>query len=53
MALMAVADALAAIVAGATALPEEMAGLDAAHHRVLVRDIASRRTQPPVAMSAM
>ncbi len=53
MALMAVADALAAILAGAESLPEEMAGLDAAHHRVLARDLASRRTQPPVAMSAM
>ncbi len=53
MALMAVTDALAAILAGADPLPEEMAGLDAAHHRVLARDLASRRTQPPVAMSAM
>jgi molybdopterin molybdotransferase len=50
---MAVADALAAIIAGATPLPEEMASLDAAHRRVLARDLTSRRTQPPVAMSAM
>src|SRR6201747_995772 len=50
---MPVADALAAILAGAAALPEEMIALDAAHHRVLARDIAALRTQPPQAMSAM
>ncbi|KRR23313.1 molybdenum cofactor biosynthesis protein MoaA [Bradyrhizobium lablabi] len=53
MALMPVADALAAILAGAEALPEEMVALDAAHHRILARDVAARRTQPPQAMSAM
>ena len=53
MALMPVADALAAILAGAEPLPEEMVALDAAHHRVLARDVAARRTQPPQAMSAM
>jgi molybdopterin molybdotransferase len=53
MALMAVADALAAVLAGAEPLPEEMVGLDDAHRRVLARDLPSRRTQPPVAMSAM
>ena len=53
MALMPVADALAAVVAGAKALPEEMVALDAAHHRVLARDLAALRTQPPLAMSAM
>ena len=53
MALMAVADALAAILDGATPLPEEMVALDAAHRRVLARDLPSRRTQPPAAMSAM
>jgi molybdopterin molybdotransferase len=53
VALMAVADALAAILDGAAPLPEEMAALDAAHRRVLTRDLASRRSQPPVAMSAM
>jgi molybdopterin molybdotransferase len=53
VALMPVADALAAILAGAGALPEEMVALDAAHHRVLARDIAARRTQPPLPMSAM
>src|SRR5882757_5964451 len=50
---MPVADALAAILAGAEPLPEEMVVLDAAYHRVLARDIAARRTQPPQAMSAM
>ena len=53
MTLMPVADALAAVLAGAEALPEEMVALDAAYHRVLARDIAARRTQPPLAMSAM
>ena len=53
MALMPVADALAAILAGADPLPEEMVALDAAFHRVLARDVAARRTQPPQAMSAM
>lgn len=53
MALMPVTDALAAVLRGADALPEEMAALDAAWHRVLARDIAARRTQPPQAMSAM
>ncbi|MEA2922215.1 MAG: molybdopterin molybdotransferase [Bradyrhizobium sp.] len=53
MALMPVADALAAVLAGAEPLPEEMVGLDAAYHRVLARDLAALRTQPPDAMSAM
>src|SRR5260221_8077453 len=50
---MPVADALAAILAGADPLPEEMVAIDAAYHRVLARDIAARRTKPPQAMSAM
>ena len=50
---MPVADALSAILAGAEPLPEEMIALDAAHHRVLARDVAALRTQPPQAMSAM
>ena len=33
--------------------PKKMVALDAAHHRVLARDVAARRTQPPQAMSAM
>jgi molybdopterin molybdotransferase len=50
---MPVADALAAVLAGAEPLPEEMVALDAAYHRVLARDAAALRTQPPQAMSAM
>jgi len=50
---MPVTEALAAILAGSEPLPEEMVGLDAAHHRVLARDVAALRTQPPQAMSAM
>src|SRR5258705_3246626 len=50
---MPVADALAAVLSGAEPLPEEMVALDAAYHRVLARDVAARRTQPPQAMSAM
>lgn len=53
MALMPVADALAAVLAGAHPLPEESVALDDAFHRTLARDIASLRTQPPAAMSAM
>ncbi len=53
MALMPVADALSTILAGAEPLREEMIALDAAHHRVLARDVAALRTQPPQAMSAM
>ena len=41
------------LVAGADPLPEEMAALDTAFHRVLARDVAALRTQPPQAMSAM
>jgi molybdopterin molybdotransferase len=50
---MPVADALAAILAGAEPLPEEMVALDAGHRRVLARDLEALRTQPPQAMSAM
>jgi molybdopterin molybdotransferase len=50
---MPVADALSAILNGAKPLPEEMVALDSVHHRVLARDVAARRTQPPQAMSAM
>src|SRR5882672_3327294 len=50
---MPVADALSAVLAGAEPLPEEMVALDAAYHRVLARDVAALRTQPPQAMSAM
>src|SRR6478752_4039103 len=44
---------LAAVLAGAEPLPEETVALDVAFHRVLARDVAARRTQPPQAMSAM
>ena len=47
MGLMPVADALAAVLAGAEPLPEEMVGLDAAHRRVLARDL--RLAQNPTA----
>jgi molybdopterin molybdotransferase len=50
---MPVADALSAILSGAEPLAEEMVALDAAYHRVLARDTAALRTQPPQAMSAM
>ena len=53
MALMPVTEALAAVLAGAEPSAEEMVALDAAHHRVLARDVAALRTQPPQAMSAM
>jgi len=53
VALMPVSDALAAILAGAEPMGEEMVALEHAYHRVLARDIAARRTQPPQAMSAM
>src|ERR1700743_1624206 len=53
LALMPVPDALAAILSGARALPEESVTLDLAHHRILARDLAALRTQPPQAMSAM
>ena len=50
---MPVTEALSAVLAGAEPLPEEMVALDAAHHRVLARDVAALRTQPPQAISAM
>jgi molybdopterin molybdotransferase len=50
---MPVADALAVVLSGAEALPEETVALDAAYHRTLARDVAALRTQPPQAMSAM
>jgi molybdopterin molybdotransferase len=53
LALMPVADALAAVLSGAEALPEEMIALDAAYKRILARDLPALRTQPPQAMSAM
>ncbi|RTL54548.1 MAG: molybdopterin molybdenumtransferase MoeA [Bradyrhizobiaceae bacterium] len=48
-----VADALAAVLAGAQPLGEETADLWSAHHRTLSRDVPAARTQPPADMSAM
>src|SRR3981189_2858556 len=53
LALMPVSEALTAVLAGAEPLHEEMVALDAAHHRVLARDVAALRTQPPQAGPAM
>ncbi|MFZ5737043.1 MAG: gephyrin-like molybdotransferase Glp [Pseudomonadota bacterium] len=53
MALMPVDDALAAVLAGAHGLETEMVALEDAHGRVLARDLAALRTQPPQPMSAM
>lgn len=53
MALMPVAEAYAAVLKDAVALPEETVALNDAYHRTLSRDIAALRTQPPAAMSAM
>lgn len=53
MALMPVSDALAAVLDGAQPLGEEIVALESAFHRTLARDTAARRTQPPLAMSAM
>lgn len=52
-ALTPVADALAAVLAGAQPLGEETVALWDAHHRTLSRDVAALRTQPPADMSAM
>lgn len=48
-----VAEALAAVLAGAQPLGEESVTLWDAHHRTLSRDVVSLRTQPPADMSAM
>jgi molybdopterin molybdotransferase len=53
MALMPLADAIKAVLDGAQGLPEEQVALDDAAGRVLARDVAARRTQPPDDMSAM
>jgi molybdopterin molybdotransferase len=53
MALMPVADALAAVLDGAQGRDHEMVALEDAHGRVLARDLAALRTQPPQPMSAM
>jgi molybdopterin molybdotransferase len=51
--LMPVKEARDAVLAGAAGLPDEMVALEQACGRVLARDIAALRTQPPDAMSAM
>ncbi len=51
--MLSVADALAAILAGAAPLETEDAPLAACYGRTLARDILARRTQPPGALSAM
>jgi molybdopterin molybdotransferase len=53
MALMPVQDALAAILKGAAPRGHEDVPLIEGHRRVLARDLAALRTQPPQAMSAM
>jgi molybdopterin molybdotransferase len=53
VALLAVADALAAVVAQALPLPSEQAPLADAVGRVLTADLAALRTQPPADVSAM
>ena len=53
MGLIAVADALQRVLAGAEPLPAEEAPLAAAAGRVLADDLKARRTQPPADVSAM
>lgn len=53
MALMAVAEALQRVLAGAQALAVERIKLDDAPGRVLAEDISALRTQPPATVSAM
>src|SRR5437879_732990 len=50
---MPVTEALAAVLAGAEPLSEELVALDAARTRVLARDVAAWATQRPQAMSGM
>ena len=53
MALMAVAEALARVLAEAEPLPAEPAPLTEAYGRVLAADVTALRTQPPADVSAM
>ena len=53
MALMPVAEALRLVLADAKPLPAEFVTLDHAAARVLTKDVAALRTQPPSAVSAM
>ena len=52
--MITVEEALARVLASAEApLDEERVALEAAHGRVLARDLVALRTQPPFANSAM
>ncbi|MGJ0394969.1 MAG: molybdopterin molybdotransferase MoeA [Methylocystis sp.] len=51
--LLSVSDALARVLLGASRLGEEAAPLARARGRTLAADLVARRTQPPVAVSAM
>lgn len=51
--MISVEDALAAVLAAMRPMPAEVVALPAAHGRVLAEDLAARRSQPPVAVSAM
>lgn len=51
--LMPVAEARARILAGLPIMASEQVALPEAHSRVLAADVASRVTQPPIAVSAM
>lgn len=51
--LMPVAEARTRILAGLPTMPSEQVALPEAHGRVLAADVASRVTQPPLAVSAM
>jgi len=53
MALMPVAEALRRVLAGTAPLGTETVALDDALGRVLARDLAAKRTQPPEDVSAM
>jgi molybdopterin molybdotransferase len=53
MALMPLADAIKAVLDGASSLAEEQVALDEACGRVLSADVKALRTQPPDDMSAM
>ena len=51
--MISVAEARGRILAGLAPMPAEQVGLGAALGRVLAEDVAARRTQPPLAVSAM
>jgi molybdopterin molybdotransferase len=51
--LLSVSDALARVLAGASRLGEESTPLARARGRTLAADLVARRSQPPVAVSAM